>query len=94
MVFAVAVVPIIPTDGEIGEVVVEEKDGESESESGGLLSAPPTPPVMPPAVSSYYKQFDDEPDPPGVVLKVLMYVGKVTEVVAHNGKERGSRREN
>ena len=75
-------------------MVVDEKDGESEGESGGgLLSAPPTPPVMP-AVSSYYKQFDDEPDPQGVVLKVLMYVGKVTEVVAHNGKERGSRREN
>ena len=78
-----SVVPI-PTEGDIGEVDAQEK----EEESGGLLSAPPTPPVMP-VVSSYYKQFDDEPDPPGLVLKVLMYVGKVKEVAAYNATDKG-----
>ena len=35
----------------------------------------------------YGPQFDDEPDPPGLVLKVLMYVGKVREV-ADNGADK------
>ena len=66
-------------------VTAKTEDEEAPTKDGGLLSAPPTPPPIRPTASggAYYQHFDhDDPDPPGLVLKVLIYVGKVRQVAS------------
>ena len=69
-----------------GKINAGGKQGE-EKDVDMLRAALPEPPPAAPA-SSYYNYVEDEPDIPGLVLKVLMYVGKVKEVALGNGGGR------